>query len=55
MYYSVIGLLAAVILLVENFDILLNLNGAFEQPAWKVYRKFLIVVLIYYITDIFWG
>ena len=55
MYYSVIGVLATVILLLENFDILLDLNGAFEQPAWKVYRRFLIVVLIYYFTDILWG
>ncbi len=55
MYYSAIGLLAAVILLIENQDILLNRNKAFEKPAWKVYRTFLYTVLVYYVTDILWG
>ena len=55
MYYSAIGLLAVIILLIENRDILLNRSGAFELPAWKVYRKFLFAVLVYYITDILWG
>ena len=55
MYYSAIGLLAVAILLIENQDILKNTNGAFEKPAWKVYRRFLYAVLAYYITDILWG
>jgi len=55
MYYSAIGSLAIMILLIENQDILLNRNGAFELPAWKAYRKFLLAVLLYYITDILWG
>ena len=55
MYYSAIGLLAVLILLIENQDILLQLNGPLEKPAWKVYRRFLFAVLTYYITDILWG
>lgn len=56
MYYSAIGLLAAVILLIENKDVLWqDTGGAFDKPAWKVYRKFLFAVLAYYITDILWG
>ncbi|MBQ9459494.1 MAG: diguanylate cyclase [Oscillospiraceae bacterium] len=55
MYYSVIGLLAATILLIENHDILLNVNGAFERPFWKVYRRFLFTVFFYYVTDVLWG
>ena len=55
MYYSAIGLLAIMILLIENQDILLNRNGAFELPAWKVYRRFLLAVLFYYVTDVLWG
>ena len=55
MYYSAIGLLAVAILLIENKDVLRNSNGAFEKPAWKVYRRFLFAVLTYYITDILWG
>ena len=55
MYYSAIGLLAIMILLIENHDILLDFKGAYEKPAWKVYRRFLFAVLAYYITDVLWG
>ncbi|MBQ9553218.1 MAG: diguanylate cyclase [Clostridia bacterium] len=55
MIYSVIGILAVLILLIENQDVLLNRNGAFDQPAWVVYRHFLYTVFAYYITDILWG
>ena len=55
MYYSAIGLLAVLILLIENQDVIRNLEGAFEKPAWKVYRRFLFAVLAYYVTDILWG
>ena len=55
MYYSAIGLLGVMILLIENQDILLNNKGAFEKPVWKVYRRFLLAVLAYYIMDILWG
>jgi len=57
MYYSAIGLLAVLILLIENWGILRNSaeGHTFEKPAWKVYRRFLFAVLAYYITDILWG
>ena len=55
MLYSSIGLLAILILLVENPDILLRRNDAFEVPAWRVYRRFLLAVLAYYLADILWG
>ncbi|MCR4763841.1 MAG: hypothetical protein K5696_09955 [Lachnospiraceae bacterium] len=55
MYYSAIGLLAWLVLLIENQDILLNRNQTFERPAWKTYRRFLVAVQVYYITDIIWG
>ncbi|MBR0410480.1 MAG: diguanylate cyclase [Eubacterium sp.] len=55
MYYSAIVLLAVLILLIENQDILLNNKGAFEKTAWKIYRRFLFAVLAYYITDVLWG
>ena len=56
MYYSAIGILALLILLIENQDIiLLNRKGAFDSPAWKVYRRFLISVLVYDVSDILWG
>ena len=55
MFYSAIGLIAVLILLIENGDILLARKDALEKPAWKVYKKFLFAVLAYYVTDILWG
>ena len=55
MYYSAIGILAVIVLLIDNHDILLNRGDAFQAPAWRVYRRFLFTVLVYYITDILWG
>ena len=55
MYYSSIGLLAAIVLLIENHEILLFRNKAFEAPSWRVYRRFLNAILVYYATDVVWG
>ncbi|SEL24953.1 response regulator [Ruminococcus albus] len=54
MYYSAIGVLAALVLLIVNWDILWS-GELYDKPAWNVYRKFLFAVLIYYVTDILWG
>ena len=53
MYYSAIGILAVLILLIENQDILFK--RGLDFPAWRIYRGFLISVLVYYFTDILWG
>ena len=55
MYYSAIGLLAAIVLLIENQDILLHSGDGFNGPSWKVYKQFLVAVLVYYASDIMWG
>ena len=55
MYYSAIGVLAALILIIENQDVLVDTRKSFDKPAWTVYRRFLFTVLAYYITDILWG
>jgi len=55
MLYSAIGILALLILLIENQDVLMNRKGGFGAPAWKIYRHFLFAVIVYYITDIIWG
>ena len=54
-YYSVIGLLAAAILLIENHDILFGSADNQKIPAMGIYKKFLYAVLVYYITDVLWG
>lgn len=56
MYYSTIVVLAILILLTENYDIFLRRGEAIKKkPAWKMYRRFLIAVLIYYVSDALWG
>lgn len=55
MYYSAIGILAIFILLIENYDIFLKLGSFAKNSEWKVYRKFLLSVLVYYVTDALWG
>ena len=55
MYYSMIGLLAILILFIVNWDILRGFNVVYDKAAWNVYRLFLFAVLIYYITDVLWG
>ena len=55
MYYSTIALLAALVLLVENQDVLFARRDGFDAPTWKTYRGFLISILVYYATDITWG
>ena len=55
MYYSAIGVLAAMALVIENLDIILNRNNSFSQPVWKAYRRLLCVIFFYYVCDICWG
>ena len=55
MYYSAIGTLAVLVLLIENQDLLFRHVKAFEQRSWQVYRRFLFAIFIYYVTDILWG
>ena len=53
MYYSLVGLLALLLLLITNHDILLRKKDA--STVQKKYRLFLLAVMVYYITDILWG
>ena len=55
MYYSAIGSIAILILLIENMDVLRGRISNADAPARKTYRWFLFAVLIYYITDVLWG
>ena len=56
MYYSVIGVIAILVLFIENFDILFNRNKSIsDNRVWKSFRLFLIAVFAYYLTDVLWG
>ncbi len=53
MTYSIIGILASVILLITNQDLLRK--GRVLTRAQHAYRGFLVGVMAYYITDLLWG
>ena len=55
MYYSLIGLLAALMLVITNHDVLPGRTDRSAPPVQRVYRRFLIFVLAYYVTDMLWG
>ena len=55
MTYSIIGILATILLLIGNRDVLRPQDGAENAPTKKYYRRFLFGVLVYYVTDMLWG
>lgn len=55
MYYSAIGSLAILVLLIENYDILFKRGGGMDISIRKAYRRFLFSILIYFVTDVLWG
>ena len=55
MYYSVIGILAFLVLVIINYDVLLKKNRDAGSKVSKLYRALLFSILLYYVTDIIWG
>jgi len=55
MTYSIIGILASIILVIINRDVLWKVDGAVLASTQKSYRSFLFGVMAYYITDMLWG
>ncbi len=55
MTYSIIGILASMILFITNWDILRRQKIREFTPIQSSYRGFLYGVLSYYITDALWG
>ena len=53
MTYSIIGILAAIILLISNRDLLWRSRDLTQTQ--KNYCCFLVGVMAYYITDLLWG
>ena len=53
MTYSIIGILASVILLITNQDLLKA--GKALSRSQRAYRRFLAGVMAYYVTDLLWG
>ena len=55
MYYSSIGILAIIILFINNFNILIRSSTKSLSHSHKAYKTFLIGVTIFYIADIVWA
>lgn len=55
MYYSLIGLLALLVLVIINHDVLFNWSKTAQSSVSKKYRLFLCGVILYYVTDMLWG
>ena len=55
MYYASIGFLASLILVIINKDILFQRKEKTAVPAQSAYRRFLLFIIIYHLTDILWG
>ena len=55
MTYSIIGIIASVLLLIINRDVLWVRKGRTLAKTQRNYRAFLVGVLAYYITDMLWG
>lgn len=55
MYYSLVGCLALLTLLITNHDILRKVSRYSDTTVGRVYRRFLIAVALYYVTDMLWG
>jgi len=55
MTYSIIGILAGIILVITNRDVLWLTGSSETAQILRKYRSFLLAVLVYYITDALWG
>ena len=53
--YSVIGILASILLVIINQDIIFSRDGQNLTRTQRYYRLFLMGVLTYLITDLLWG
>lgn len=55
MTYSIIGILAIILLLIINQDFFWNNDGHNLTKTMRTYRLFLIGVMVYLVTDLLWG
>ncbi|MBQ7486687.1 MAG: diguanylate cyclase, partial [Clostridia bacterium] len=55
MTYSSVGILALILHLIVNHDVLLQNSSSETIPARQQYRAFLISVAAFFITDLLWG
>ena len=55
MVYASVAILAFLVQIIINMDVLFRTNEKDAIPAQKRYRRFLIATMAYYVTDALWG
>jgi len=55
MYYSSIGILALLILIINNFTLLIHSSNGNLDAAHQAYKRFLICIAAFYMADILWS
>lgn len=55
MSYSLVGIVAILILLITHFEVILKRGNIEKIPAFKQYRVFIIANALFYVNDILWG
>ncbi len=55
MNYAGVGLIALLVHIIINFDVMLKNRGKIESKSHHIYKTFLWCVFVYYIFDILWG
>ena len=55
MLYSSFGILAILIHIIINYDVLIKNDYRDVMPSSSSYRQFLVGILVYYVSDVFWG
>ena len=55
MVYSSIAIIALLVQLIINYDVIMNKTSSLVSKNNKSYRRFIIGSIFYYVTDILWG
>lgn len=55
MNYSLVGIVALLILLITHFEVIFKVGNIDKIPAFKQYRLFIIATALFYGADIVWG
>ena len=55
MAYASVSIIALIILLITNWDLLFKKYSADKIPASKQYRFFIVSVAVFYVADLLWG
>ncbi len=53
--YSVIGLIAIAVQLIINYKVMFLPEGSSGRKAERIYRRLMLSIMAYYITDALWG